>query len=487
VEFLATDQDEELRAARRALVALNSDGASTSIAAALPDAPVRARAVLLDVLSDRGARDQLDVILGATRDADEDVRIAAINAVGALADERAAPKLLALLGEAKSKRERGALESALVATCNRSESPAHRAAPLVAALDINRADDYASLLRVLGRVGGPAAMTAVHNALTDAREPVRDAAFHALTEWPDAGVAEQVLEIAANTEPLKHHVLAMRAYARLVGLGGERSPETMLAMYQAGMKVAQRVEEQKLLLSKLGEVHHARAVAALEPYLTDDRLAAEAASAMINVAEGLLPGGWQPARDALEQVLATSDVDSVRTRAEKVMQRVDEFADFITDWLVAGPYKQKGKKGTEVFDVAFAPELPGEPDVKWKKQPVTKNAARTWFIDLTRSVGGSPGAAYLRTNVFSPEQQEVKLELGSDDGIKVWLNGEVVHSNNVLRGCARKQDVVSVTLNKGFNRLLLKVTDNGGGWAACVRVRSPDGGPVDGVYATAEP
>ncbi len=44
-----------------------------------------------------------------------------------------------------------------------------------------------------------------------------------------------------------------------------------------------------------------------------------------------------------------------------------------------------------------------------------------------------------------------------------------------------------MTLNKGFNRLLLKVTDNGGGWAACVRVRSPDGGPLEGVYAKAEP
>ena len=486
-EFLDTDRAEEQKAARRALVAMGGETTSTRIAALISKGSPRARVALLEVLADRRSGAQLDVVHRATRDADEEVRIAAINAVGVLADERAAPKLLALFGKAKSKRERGAIESALVATCNRSESPAHRAAPLIAALDINRADDYASLLRVLGRVGGSAAMTAVHNALTDAREPVRDAAFHALTEWPDARVAEQVLEIAANTDPLKHHVLAMRAYARLVGLGGKRSPETMLAMYQAGMKVAQRAEEQKLLLSKLGEVRHERAVAALEPYMTDDRLAAEAASAMINVAEGLLPGGWQPARDALVQVLATSDVDSVRTRAERVMQRVDEFADFVTDWLVAGPYKQKGKQGTEVFDVAFAPELPGEPDVKWKKQPVTKDAARYWFIDLARSVGGSPGAAYLRTNVFSPEQQEVNLELGSDDGIKVWLNGEVVHSNNVLRGCARKQDVVSVTLNKGFNKLLLKVTDNGGGWAACVRVRNLDGGPVEGVYAKAEP
>jgi hypothetical protein len=40
---------------------------------------------------------------------------------------------------------------------------------------------------------------------------------------------------------------------------------------------------------------------------------------------------------------------------------------------------------------------------------------------------------YLRTRLHAPAAQAVVFALGSDDGLKVWLNGELVHANNA--GC----------------------------------------------------
>jgi hypothetical protein len=68
--------------------------------------------------------------------------------------------------------------------------------------------------------------------------------------------------------------------------------------------------------------------------------------------------------------------------------------------------------------------------------------------------------------------------MGSDDGLKVWLNGRVVHANNAVRPCSPGQDKVKVKLKAGANDLLLKVTQGGGEWSACCRVRSPDGQPL---------
>ena len=62
------------------------------------------------------------------------------------------------------------------------------------------------------------------------------------------------------------------------------------------------------------------------------------------------------------------------------------------------------------------------------------------------------------------------LEIGSDDGVKVWLNGELVHSNNVMRGVTTGEDKVKVNLKKQWNELLLKVTNGAGGWGASVRL-----------------
>ena len=53
--------------------------------------------------------------------------------------------------------------------------------------------------------------------------------------------------------------------------------------------------------------------------------------------------------------------------------------------------------------------------------------------------------------------------VGSDDGVKVWLNGEVVHYNPVERGAGDYQDAFPVTLKQGTNVLLVAVDNRGHG------------------------
>ena len=54
--------------------------------------------------------------------------------------------------------------------------------------------------------------------------------------------------------------------------------------------------------------------------------------------------------------------------------------------------------------------------------------------------------------------------IGSDDGIKVWLNGKKVHEVFKARAASYGEDVVKVHLRKGFNSLLVKLEERIGGW-----------------------
>ena len=90
-------------------------------------------------------------------------------------------------------------------------------------------------------------------------------------------------------------------------------------------------------------------------------------------------------------------------------------------------------------------------------------------------------AAYLRTRVWSGIEQDAQLEMGSDDGIKAWLNGKLVHDQWTNRGAAPRQTLVKVKLTKGWNELMLKVVDQTGGWVAACRIRKPDGTKLDGL------
>ncbi|MAE18631.1 hypothetical protein CMK12_06835 [Candidatus Poribacteria bacterium] len=67
-------------------------------------------------------------------------------------------------------------------------------------------------------------------------------------------------------------------------------------------------------------------------------------------------------------------------------------------------------------------------------------------------------------------QKGVELQAGSDDSIKIWLNGEVVHKNAVNRGAGDFQDKAKVNVIDGVNRLLVKVGEKGGGWSMFVGI-----------------
>lgn len=71
--------------------------------------------------------------------------------------------------------------------------------------------------------------------------------------------------------------------------------------------------------------------------------------------------------------------------------------------------------------------------------------------------------AYIVLN--SAALQATRMFTGSDDAIKVWLNGEVVSSKPVDRGASDFQEDFPVVLKPGANRVLVKVSERGGGWS----------------------
>lgn len=145
---------------------------------------------------------------------------------------------------------------------------------------------------------------------------------------------------------------------------------------------------------------------------------------------------------------------------------------YLTDWEVAGPYMLKDKKHTELFDIPFGPELPGT-DVRWQVMPVKKPLEQhPVYLNIDDALyGGDQMVAYLRTQIVSAEEKPVRLEIYTDDGVKAWLNGELIHAINIGRGLPEEPDTVDVTLKKGTNHLMLKVTDDVWSWGAIVRLQ----------------
>ena len=157
---------------------------------------------------------------------------------------------------------------------------------------------------------------------------------------------------------------------------------------------------------------------------------------------------------------------------------------FIREWLAIGPIT-----GTTTVldcrpaddqitgdDANAAPEL-GDVDggltwVAWYDDDDRINLrSRFGFVDPDRE-------AYTFVYVYSAAQQDVTLAVGADDGVFAWVNGVQVLDISSCQGTNEDQFQAPVTLLQGWNRLMVKVRDHGGGWGLYARFLDAGGLPI---------
>lgn len=142
----------------------------------------------------------------------------------------------------------------------------------------------------------------------------------------------------------------------------------------------------------------------------------------------------------------STDIDSLAVASD----------DKVTEEMVA---KDGAAEGDSVGDYDWTlAELPENGDINEMLVAAGVTEA-TDFNDVS---------SYALITLVSAEAVEgAMMGVSSDDSVKVWLNGEVVHNNPVNRGrggAGSFQDTFSVNLVKGDNLLLIKVSERGGGW-----------------------
>ena len=128
----------------------------------------------------------------------------------------------------------------------------------------------------------------------------------------------------------------------------------------------------------------------------------------------------------------------------------------------AGPFvnvgfdQKVGPEGLDSFD-AKNKFSHGNKEIAWVRKPEWKNG------QLYDTVFSAVNAAnYLHKVITVDKPRDLPISLGSDDGIKVFLNGKQILANNIGRGAAADQEKVTLNLRKGDNYLLLKIHNQSG-------------------------
>jgi len=353
----------------------------------------------------------------------------------------------------------------------------------------------AKLVTILGMRRDPAGFSTLIAASKDADQNVQGVAMYAMAQTGQTSLAAAVLD-ALNKGTPKVQAAAADAYTviaqRLLREDRAANEPKVLKVYHDLLGRKLEHSTKIAALDGIALIASPTSAAAVEKLLTADdaKLRTAAANAYIAIANKMNIKKDGPRALAMYNrvidlgALPAAEMHTVLVRLMALGGKAD-LADrlgMITQWWVIGAWPSKDY---DAFDKPFFPEKEinltktyreGKRELKWKPV-VTKH--REGRVDLLPYFKQKTNAvAYGYAEVTSDRDQDVVFRTGSDDGMKLWVNGKVVFGKNGPRSLAVDMDTIPVKLKKGVNRILTKVLNGGGAWEFCARATTPNGRPL---------
>ena len=483
--FAASGTPAEQAAARQTLTDLHRGNVTEALLNQLPGEAPAVQAELARALGSRGDPAAVPKLFELAQHTNDSVRVSSLKALAELVRPADLASLVGLVVSANDSNVRAETAEALNSACQRL-STGHRqipAGPLITGVTTGSSATRAALLPICSGLALPEVRVALRTAATDLDPEVKTAALRALCDTVDPELLDDLVNLARGTKDENLRTLAIAGSVRVATQeeGVRIPPDRQVVVLRAVLEAATNPAQKRMVLAGLGDVPVVDSLKLVDPLVDDASVRNEAARAAIKIGTVLPSMQAQEVLPVLNKALAAASDDPLRQALQAAINKVQASADFISDWQVAGPFRQAGKDYAALFDVVFPAEVGEGQGVAWKPLPGAADPTRPWAMDLLKTLGGEQCVAYARTWVHSDQDQPARLELGSDDGIKVWLNDKQVYALNTARALTPASDKVEVNLHSGWNRLLLKITQNNQGWEFCARFVKPDGTHLDGL------
>ncbi len=282
----AVNTGTEQKAARESLYRLRGNKVNQTIIDNLNRAEAKVKVELIRSIGERSIKAGATTLLKTAQDSDRTVRRESFKVLSDVGGAEHLSALLDLLVKTQYSSERKAAEKTIVSILKKTEN-AGLGQVLAAATNITELKARCSLLGILGKIGDNRALSVLRKALADSNGDVKRAAILALSEWPDAGPAAELLSVAKNDAVVVRQVLALQGYIKLVSLPSKRSASQTVKLLQDGMDVAKRPEEKKAVLAVLPQFACTEALKMAQNCETDSALAAEAKLAVEKIKKAL--------------------------------------------------------------------------------------------------------------------------------------------------------------------------------------------------------
>jgi HEAT repeat protein len=317
----AASEGKVQQAARESMARLREASMGAEMIAALSAAAnkgeTRQAVELIEALVARGTREAVPTLNDLAKKGDGDIRLAALKALGSLAEAKQFPMLIDQVLAARAEPEAKAAEDAALKVAGRITAQADHVGPVLEALKRAESTRVPALLRLMGRNPGPEAMVAIRKLAADPNDAARDAAIRALAEWPTDEVADDLLKLAQEAKEPTHRVLALRGYLRVA--------RTTKRLEQA-VPLVKAKEEKLALLAALGEAGDAAALKLAAGCVDDPQVRSEAILACLKLGDAVVGTDKEAVKSAMQKVLDAKPEKPLADRAQALLEGRRGFA-----------------------------------------------------------------------------------------------------------------------------------------------------------------
>lgn len=310
---LATGDDAELsQAAKAAVVMLTGEKVNAEIAERLPSAQGKALATLIEIVGLRRMEATAELVK-ALKDSDKTVQGAALAALGASVGPKDLTILITQLKGAKGS-DAEAAERALQTACVRMSDRESTAAELASVMDGVPTATKASVLRILGAMGGPKALQTIASAAKSDDAELQDVGTRVLGEWMTTDAGPVLLEVTKSPIADKYRVRALRGYLRIARQ--QKMPDAeRINMVRQGLALAKRSEERELALDALKRCPSAESIKLASALLDDAAVRDRAVETAIFIGEKIKDKDPAAAKTAAEKALKVAPPGKLADRA----------------------------------------------------------------------------------------------------------------------------------------------------------------------------
>ncbi|HZR20551.1 MAG TPA: HEAT repeat domain-containing protein [Verrucomicrobiae bacterium] len=491
LSFAASGGPNEQKVARETLTEVSRGDVAEALLEQLGSGAPQVQAEAARALGARNDKSAVPKLLELAQRAGDSARKTALQALSVLVVNSQLPALVDLVLRAPDEIARVQTAEAVNSAYQHLQIESKRpdADALVQGIEKGSPEARVALLPVCGGIVDPKVRAVLRTGLQDKDPQVRAAAVRALSDTTDSELLPDLVQLASTTEDEAFRSLAIDGGVRLVTQeeSVRMASRPRVAALRALLRAARHPEQRRKVLAGLAEVPDLEALQTIDTQIDDPNLHNEAARAAVRIASALPANQSAACIATLSKAMAVATDPATRQAVQDALKQIQESAEYLTDWQVSGPYRQADKDYAALFDIGFAPESQTGADTKWTALPPGTDPKRPWVMDLLKTLGGQQCVAYVRTWIHSEQPRDAILELGSDDGVKAWLNEKQVYALNVARPLQPGSDKVKVSLRAGWNPLLLKITQNNLGWEFCARLRNVDGSPLAGVSCGTAP